>query len=91
VAPSRPPAAVLASVPAIAYKMKGGQYAPLVSSHWYHSVSSVGAGSNHSPYSGWWGSCIGCYRSYSHSALVDICDLLATALGIDFLPFGLSL
>ena len=37
------------------------------------------------------GSCIGCYRSRSRSALVDTCDLLATALGIDFLPFALSL
>jgi hypothetical protein len=55
-------------------------------------ILSMGAGSNHSHYSGRRGSYIGCDCSYSHNSLVDICGLwIAIALRIDFGPFALSL
>jgi hypothetical protein len=66
-------------------KIKGGQYDYIIS-HWHYSSHSVGAGFNHAPYSTRRGSHITCYRAYSHSSMVSICDLLAIALRTDFTP-----
>ena len=55
--------------------MKGGQYAHLIISHWYYSARFMGAGANHSPYSGRGASYITCYCSYSCNSLAGICDI----------------